>query len=200
MQEMKCHEGVWIYTTTWAWTCKAESFISAPKTTSNYLNYNSLSSHSGGTFQMQQAVHATSADFVKMSLGHSCVEPPWPALQWLWFPMQILRYFPQKAGTTHQQCQGCGFGAPEEWIFLLWCWRLPGQRTLCAWPVFFLRQPFTATAGNRTVSSTKLCKPMKCHPCVTVPTGCREHTCHGLGEIQPWLSGSEVPHFAAANC
>lgn len=47
MQERKCHSGVWIYTMTWACTCKEQSFISAPKTTSNYLNYSSLGSHSG---------------------------------------------------------------------------------------------------------------------------------------------------------
>lgn len=152
MREMKCHSGVWIYTMTWASTCKGESFISAPKTTPNYLNYSSLGSHSGSTFEMQQPVHAISADwadFVKTSLGHTdmqlCLSHHDLPCKWLWFPMQVLRSFPQVAGTTSAVPRLWVWSSWRMDIFFFWCWRLPGQKTLCAWPVFFLSQSLLET-------------------------------------------------------
>lgn len=207
MQEAKYHSGVWIYTMTWACTCEGESFISAPKTTPNYLNYSYLGSHIGGTFEMQQPVHAISVTELALwrchldRVTHSAVlEPSWPPLQATLISHAGPEILPSDGWNNTP-------AMPRLWVWscwrmdfsLFWCWRLPGQRTLCAWPVIFLSQPFPATAGNRTMSSTKFCNPTKCHSCVTVPMCCREHTCHGLGEIQPWLSGSETPRFAAAN-
>lgn len=46
------------------------------------------------------------------------LEPSWPALQ-VTLISPAGPETPASGGrTTHQQCQGCGFGAPEEWIFL----------------------------------------------------------------------------------
>lgn len=101
-----------------------------------------------------------------------------------WFHMWVLRPLPQVARTMHQQCQGCGFKAPEEWKFpCLEVGTLLEQSNLCAWPdcIFFLSHPLTATAGNRIMSYTNLCNTMQCHSCATLPTCCREHTYHGPG-------------------
>lgn len=206
LRMLKCHSGVWIYTMTWACTCKGQSFISAPKTTAIYLNYSSLGSHSGGTFWATATCACNLCwlswlcEGVTWTGWHAAVlEPSQPALQ-----VTLISH----AGPEILPSDGCNNtpAVPRLWVWSCWrmdislfsCWRLPGQRALCAWPVLFLSQPFPATAGNRTMSSTKVCNPMKCHFCVTLPMCCREHTYHGLGEIQPCLSGSETPHFAAA--
>lgn len=52
--------------------------------------------------------------------------------------------------------------------------------TCLAW-LFFLKQPLTATAGNRIMSYRHLCNPMQLWSCVTLPTCYREHTHHGPG-------------------
>lgn len=155
---------------------------------------------------MQRPVCAISADwsdFVEISIWRwheTVLEPSCPALQGT-----LISH----AGPEVLSSDGCNNtpAVPRLWVWspwrmdisLFWCWRQPGRRTLHAWPVFFLSHPFTATAGNRTMSSIKLCNPMKCHSCVTLPTREREHTYQGLAGIQPWFSVSEMPHFAAAN-